>query len=157
MMIDDLRAAAEADVVLIHFNYNFSKMLHSRNQPLMHKSRVQRITAYINKSRLWLFKLHWKWQKGFTISSCCFLGNDTQKWFLTNWAWDNNTQRFHKKYYCSLSKIMNKKQVLVYGLLESTNGLRSIFVENIHFKKLMIFQKFIELFHCCMTRLKNEK
>ena len=52
MMIDDLRAAAEADVVLIHFNYNFSKMLHSRNQPLMHKSRVQRITAYINKSRL---------------------------------------------------------------------------------------------------------
>ena len=34
---------------------------------------------------------------------------------------------------------MNNKQVLVYGLLQSTNDLRSIFVENIHSKKLMKF------------------
>ena len=31
---------------------------------------------------------------------------------------------------------MNNKQVLVYGLLESTNDLRSISVRHIHFKKL---------------------
>ena len=50
---------------------------------------------------------------------------------------------------------MNNKQVLVYGLLESTNDLRSIFVGHIHFKKLMKFRKFIEIFHCWMTRLRN--
>ena len=38
---------------------------------------------------------------------------------------------------------MNNKQVLVYGILES------------HFKKLIKFQKFIEIFHCCMDRLRN--
>ena len=37
---------------------------------------------------------------------------------------------------------MNNKQVLIYGLLESTNDLRSIFVGQIHFKKLMKFQKY---------------
>ena len=46
-----------------------------------------------------------------------------------------NTANFGK-IHCSLSKIMNNKQVLVYGLLESTNDLRSIFVGHIHFKKL---------------------
>ena len=32
---------------------------------------------------------------------------------------------------------MNNKKVFVYGLLESTNDLRSIFVGHIDFKKLM--------------------
>ena len=44
---------------------------------------------------------------------------------------------------------MNNKQVLVYGLLELANDLGSIFVGHIHFKKLMKFQKFIEIFHYC--------
>ena len=42
---------------------------------------------------------------------------------------------------------MNKKQVLVYGVLKSTNDLRSIFVEHIHFKKLMKFYSNISLLH----------
>ena len=50
---------------------------------------------------------------------------------------------------------MSNKQILVYGVLESTNDLRSVFVGHIHFKKLMKFRKFIEIFHCCMTRLRN--
>ena len=37
---------------------------------------------------------------------------------------------------------MSNKQVLVYGVLESTNDLRSVFVGHIHFKKLMKFQKY---------------
>ena len=40
---------------------------------------------------------------------------------------------------------------------ESTNDLRSIFVGHIHFKKLIKFQKFSEIFHCCITRLRNKK
>ena len=67
-----------------------------------------------------------------------------------------NTANFGK-IHCSLSKIMNNKQVLVYGALESTNDLRSVFVGHIYFKKLMKFQKFIEIFRCCMTRLRNTK
>ena len=35
------------------------------------------------------------------------------------------------KLQCLVSKIMNNKQVLFYGLLESTNWLRSIFVGHI--------------------------
>ena len=62
-----------------------------------------------------------------------------------------------KKIHCSLSKIMNNKQALVYGMLESTNDLRSVFVGYIHFKKLMKLRKFIAIFHCCVTRLKNKK
>ena len=50
---------------------------------------------------------------------------------------------------------MSNKQVLVYGVSESTNDLRSAFVRHIHFKKLMKLRKFIEIFHCCMTRLRN--
>ena len=50
---------------------------------------------------------------------------------------------------------MSNKQVLVYGVLESTNDLRSVFVGHIHFKKIMKFRKFIEIFHCCMTSLSN--
>ena len=50
---------------------------------------------------------------------------------------------------------MNNKQVLGYGLLESTNDLRSIFVGHIHSKKLMKFRKFIEIFHCCITMFRN--
>ena len=42
---------------------------------------------------------------------------------------------------------MSNKQVLVYGLLELTNDLRSILVGHIHFKKLMKFRKGIEVFH----------
>ena len=44
-----------------------------------------------------------------------------------------------EKPHCLLSKIMNNKQVLVYRLLQLKNNLRSIFVENIHSKKLMKF------------------
>ena len=50
---------------------------------------------------------------------------------------------------------MNNKQVLTNGVLESTNDLRSVFVGHIHFKKLMKFQKFIEIFYSRMTRLRN--
>ena len=51
-----------------------------------------------------------------------------------------NTQKKNlEKPHCLLSKIMNNKQVLVYGLLQLTNNLRSIFAENIHSKKLMKF------------------
>ena len=35
---------------------------------------------------------------------------------------------------------MNNKQVLVYGLLESANDFRSIFVGHIHFKNLRNFK-----------------
>ena len=41
---------------------------------------------------------------------------------------------------------MNSKQVIVYGLLESTNDLRSIFVGHIHFKKLMNFENLLKYF-----------
>ena len=41
---------------------------------------------------------------------------------------------------------MNKKQVLVYGVLEPTNDLRSVFVGYIRFKKLTKFRKFVETF-----------
>ena len=40
-------------------------------------------------------------------------------------------------------KIMNNKKVLVNGLFESTNDLRSVFVGHIHFRKLMKFRNFI--------------
>ena len=40
-------------------------------------------------------------------------------------------------------KIMNNKKVLVNGLFESTNDLRSVFVGHIRFKKLMKFRNFI--------------
>ena len=52
---------------------------------------------------------------------------------------------------------MNNKQVLVYGLLELKNDLRSIFVGQIHFKKLMKFRKYVEIFYCWLTRLRNKK
>ena len=50
---------------------------------------------------------------------------------------------------------MSNKQILVYGVLGSTNDLRSVFLGHINFKKLMKFRKFNEIFHCCMTRLRN--
>ena len=52
---------------------------------------------------------------------------------------------------------MNNKQVLAYAVLEPTNDLRDTYVEHIHFKKLMKFQKFIEIFHCYLTKLTNKK
>ena len=52
---------------------------------------------------------------------------------------------------------MNNKQVLVYSVLEPTNDLRGTYVEHIHFKKLMKLQKFIEIFHCYLTKLRNKK
>ena len=95
--------------------------------------------------------------KEISQGSACFLGNYTKKWFLTNCSRENNTQGVHKhsKFWTNsslLSKTINKKQVLVYGLLESTNDLRIIFVGHIHFKKLMIFQRFIEMFHCFISQ-----
>ena len=63
-----------------------------------------------------------------------------------------------EKLHYSLSMIMNNKQALVYGVLESTIDLRSVSVGHIHFKKLMKFgKKIIEIFHCFMARLKNKK
>ena len=47
-----------------------------------------------------------------------------------------------------LGKIIKNEQVLIYGVLESTNDLSSVFVGHIHFKKLLKFRKFIEIFHC---------
>ena len=41
-----------------------------------------------------------------------------------------------------------EQQVLTYGVLESTNDLRGTFMGHNHFKKLMKFRKFIEIF-CC--------
>ena len=52
---------------------------------------------------------------------------------------------------------MNNKQVLVYGVLESSNDLRKVFVGYVHFKKLMKFRQFIEIFHCWMTRPSYKK
>ena len=54
-------------------------------------------------------------------------------------------RKIFEKLHCLLGKIMNNKQVIVYGLLESTNDLRSIFVEHIYFKKLMKLQKCVEI------------
>ena len=52
---------------------------------------------------------------------------------------------------------MNNKQVLVYGVLEPRNDLRNFSMGRIHFKKLLKYQKSIEIFRCCMTRLRNKK
>ena len=41
---------------------------------------------------------------------------------------------------------MNSKQALVYGVLESRNDLRSVFVGQIRFKKLMKFQNLLKYF-----------
>ena len=54
--------------------------------------------------------------------------------------------------HCSLSKIINNKQVVVYGALELTNDLRSVFVAHIHVKKNMKFRKINEIFHCCISK-----
>ena len=61
--------------------------------------------------------------------------------FLLIGAETTTPKGFHKqkileKLCSSFSKIMNNKKVFVYGLLESTNDLRSIFVGHIDFKKL---------------------
>ena len=48
---------------------------------------------------------------------------------------------------------MNNKQVLVYGLLESTNDIRSIFVGHIHFKRLIKFRKFVEIFEGTLMQI----
>ena len=52
-----------------------------------------------------------------------------------------NTANFGK------TSLFVEEQVLAYGVLESTNDLRNLFVGNIHFKKLMKFRKFIKIFH----------
>ena len=62
-----------------------------------------------------------------------------------------------EKLHCLLSKIRSNKQVLVYGLLDLTNDLKIIFVGHIHFEKLMKFRKFIEIFRCCMNRIRSKK
>ena len=56
------------------------------------------------------------------------------------------TQQILEKLHCSLSKIMNNKQLLVYGVLGSTNDLRSVFVGHIYFKKLMNFENLLKYF-----------
>ena len=54
---------------------------------------------------LWRFKLQWEWPKGCTKSSCYFLGNDTEKGFLTYWKPDNNTQGVldHRKFWKNIT------------------------------------------------------
>ena len=49
---------------------------------------------------------------------------------------------------------MNNKQVLVYGVLESRNNLKNVFVGHIQFKKLLN-SSFSEIFYCGMTRLRH--
>ena len=49
---------------------------------------------------------------------------------------------------------MSNKKVLIYGVLESKNDLRNIFFGTHYFKKLMKSRKFIEIFYCCMNRLR---
>ena len=61
------------------------------------------------------------------------------------------------KVHCLLNKVMNNEKLLTYELLESTNDLRGILVGHIHFKRLMKFREFIEIFHGCLTRLRNKK
>ena len=81
-----------------------------------------------------------------------FLGNDTKSHFLWSYFLTNNTQGVHEPskildtFTVFLSKVMNSKHVLVYGVLETANDLRSIFVGHIHFKKLTKFWKFIKIF-----------
>ena len=50
---------------------------------------------------------------------------------------------------------MGNKQVLVYGVLETTNDLRSLFAGHINFKKPFEFHSFSEIFYCDMTRLRH--
>ena len=38
---------------------------------------------------------------------------------------------------------------------QQTSTCWSVFVGHIHFKKLLKFRKFIEIFHCCVTRLRG--
>ena len=74
-----------------------------------------------------------------------FLGNDAKSDFLLFYFLTNNTQGVHEPskildtFTVFLSKIMNNKHVLVYGVLEPANDLRSIFVGHIHFKMLTKF------------------
>ena len=63
-----------------------------------------------------------------------------------------NTANFGKT---SLFDEQDYEQQTSTWVLESRNDLRSVFVGHIHFKKLTKFRKFIEIFHCCMTRLRN--
>ena len=117
-------------------------------------------TGSKSKRRIIQVLWSWKWVKGCTISRCCFLRNATKKWFLNYWGWDNNTQGIHKhsKFWKNFTaRWVNNKHVLIYGVLESTNDLRIVFVGHICFKKFLKSRKFIEIFHCCMARLRNKK
>ena len=80
-----------------------------------------------------------------------FLFIDTKNWYLTNWDGTVTsrgpiTQQILEKLHCLLSKIMNNKQVLIYGVLESTIDLRSIFVGHINLKKLLNFENWSKCF-----------
>ena len=89
-----------------------------------------------------------------------FLGNDTKKWFLTNWGRDNKFQGFH-----GYSKFWRNFTVRWVRLWTSTRlwiarvnkRFKKHFCGHIHFKKLVKFWKFIEIFHCFMTKLRNKK
>ena len=52
---------------------------------------------------------------------------------------------------------MNSIQMRVHGFLESNKTLRNAFEGQKHFKKLLVFPNFIEIFYCCMTKLRNKK
>ena len=76
---------------------------------------------------------------------------DNKNWYLTNWDGTVTsrgpiTQQILEKLHCLLSKIMNNKQVLIYGVLESTIDLRSIFVGHINFRKLLNFENWSKCF-----------
>ena len=88
-------------------------------------------------------------------SCCCLLGNDTKNWFLSNCS--RSTYRVH----------FEKTSLFVeYDYEQQTStSLWSVRVRKwfkkcfsrTHFKKLMKFRKFIEIFCCCMTRLRFKK
>lgn len=52
---------------------------------------------------------------------------------------------------------MSSIQMLVYGFLESKKCSKNISTGHKFFKKFLKFQNFIEIFHCCLTRLRNKK
>ena len=114
-----------------------------------------------------------------TMLTCCFLGNDTKRWFLTNWGQDNNTQGVHE--HCKLWKKFIVRWVRLWTtskheFLWDTSILRNLwnfrnlwkyFTVALHERKILRNMRqrnikkpfesngFSEIFYCGMTRLRN--